>query len=90
MCKPDDDVLQKTHDRLRNHYGEDIHRAIADLVREGARRQGDREEYPSKHLVQNVFTLGEPESTRSIPGRKNPSWNGWDALVDRMTKLAIP
>jgi hypothetical protein len=90
MCKPDDHELQETHDRLRKHYGEDIDKAVVDLVAPEPRRPGDRGEYPSKHLVQNVFMLGEPQSTRSIPGRNNPSWNGWDALVDRVKKLGVP
>jgi hypothetical protein len=90
MCKPDDDVLQQTHDRLRKHYGADIDKALTDLVGDQPTMNREREEVPSKHLVQNVFMLGEAQSTRSIPGRKNPSWNGWDTLVERMTKLGVP
>jgi hypothetical protein len=90
MCKPDDHELQETHDRLRKHYGADIDKALADLAGDQPTRNREREEVPSKHLVQNVFMLGEPQSTRSIPGRKNPSWNGWDTLVDRMKILNIP
>jgi hypothetical protein len=91
MAKPVQTVVQRTHDRLRNHYGNDIKRAIDEIVGETPKKPGQGAGFPSEILMRNVFYLGEAASAKeAIPRPDHSRWNGWDALIQRMSTVGIP